>query len=135
MLVVAVAIVAVAAGCNGLTQSENYLENAVNQVRTAAGRPAFKANDALNHRARWWAQQLAAQETLKHSDITNMPIGWTKVGENVAAGPSIEAAHAALKASPGHYANMVDPAFVYVGVGATRGADGLVYAVEEFVRP
>jgi Cysteine-rich secretory protein family len=40
-----------------------------------------------------------------------------KLGENVSQGDSVEAAHAALMASPSHRANMLEPAFTHVGIG------------------
>jgi hypothetical protein len=40
-----------------------------------------------------------------------------KLGENVSQGDSVEAAYAALMASPSHRANMLEPAFTQVGIG------------------
>jgi uncharacterized protein YkwD len=40
-----------------------------------------------------------------------------KLGENVSQGDSVEAAYAALMASPSHRANMLEPAFTNVGIG------------------
>jgi uncharacterized protein YkwD len=40
-----------------------------------------------------------------------------KLGENISQGDSVEAAYAALMASPSHRANMLEPAFTHVGLG------------------
>ena len=58
--------------------------------------------------------------------------GWSSIGENVAMAGSVEAAQAALEASPGHYENMVNGAFNQVGIGVVVRND-VVYVVQVFV--
>jgi uncharacterized protein YkwD len=37
-------------------------------------------------------------------------------------------------ASPGHRANILSTRYNAVGIGATRGSDGAVYGVQDFIR-
>ncbi len=53
------------------------------------------------------------------------------LGENLALAASARAVHDGLAASPGHRANMVNPAFDRVGIAAVRGPLGLM-VVEVF---
>jgi hypothetical protein len=39
----------------------------------------------------------------------------------------------AFVASPAHYKNIVDPAYNYVGVGVTIGADGRMFVTQDFM--
>ncbi len=116
------------------TASEAALVGAVNAVRASAGRAPLGVHPVLVAKARAWAAQMAAQRTLYHSQLSaGITVSWTKLAENVGAGGDAGAVHRALVASPSHHANMVDPAFGWIGVGAVRGADGLLYVAEEFM--
>jgi len=116
------------------TGSEAALVSAVNSVRASAGRAPLGVHPVLVAKARSWAAQMASQRTLYHSQLSaGITVSWTKLAENVGAGGDAGAVHRALVASPAHYANMVDPAFGWIGVGAVRGADGLLYVAEEFM--
>ena len=42
---------------------------------------------------------------------------WAKLGENVGTGPDVGSVMSAFIASPGHYANIIDPEFTHIGVG------------------
>jgi uncharacterized protein YkwD len=63
-----------------------------------------------------------------------MPPGWTKLGENVGRGPSIDAVYDGFLQSPAHRANLLDSAFNWVGTGTAVAADGTVYVVQVFAR-
>jgi len=55
------------------------------------------------------------------------------VGENIAAGyTTVQQVMEAWKTSPGHNANMLDPDFVYVGMGYSFDARGRMYWAQEF---
>ena len=49
------------------------------------------------------------------------PPGWRKLGENVGMGGSISSVHVAYMDSPGHRANVLDPAFTQIGTAAVWG--------------
>ena len=61
-----------------------------------------------------------------------MTVGWRKLGENIGRGPSVASIHDALVHSAPHYANMVDGAFHWVGVGVAYGG-GQMYVAEVFM--
>lgn len=117
-----------------MSADERYLLDATNGVRAGVGRKALVHNEALAERARWWAGVMASDGKLRHSDLRGIPIAYTKAGENVGMGGSVETVHRALVASSGHYANMVDKDFNRVGFGAARASDGTVWVVEIFCR-
>jgi len=93
-------------------------------------------NSQLGGSAQAWASNLAASQSLYHSDIGSL-LNWTSfstVGENVLAGPagmSAAAMESAWMGSPGHRANILGP-FSAAGVGVAQGADGQVYVAVHF---
>ncbi len=59
----------------------------------------------------------------------------SRVGENIAYGNvSADALMDMWMASPGHRANILQPAYTHIGVGATRTGSGRVYATQNFLR-
>jgi uncharacterized protein YkwD len=59
-------------------------------------------------------------------------IAYAASGENLAYAPSVELAHQGLMASPGHRANMLEPAYSRVGIGVQNaGLYGRMFT-EEF---
>jgi uncharacterized protein YkwD len=56
-------------------------------------------------------------------------------GENIAEAPTPEIAHEGLMSSPGHRANMLRPDYTHVGIGARKGADGIVVTLMFGRRP
>ena len=59
--------------------------------------------------------------------------GWSKLGENVGVGYSVDDLMTALVNSPAHYRNIVDPSFSYIGVGVSYGDDGRMYTTHDFM--
>lgn len=58
-------------------------------------------------------------------------IGGTDYGANVGDGPSVRDIQAAFEKSPPHMSNIVDRAFVVMGLGSARG-HGVRWFVQEF---
>lgn len=56
-------------------------------------------------------------------------------GENIASASTPEDAHTGLMESPGHRANMLNPAFTHVGIAADKNASGLVVTLNFGRRP
>jgi uncharacterized protein YkwD len=49
-------------------------------------------------------------------------------GENLAGAPSVERAHSGLMNSPGHRANILNPNFTHIGIGALNvGPYGMMF--------
>ena len=58
--------------------------------------------------------------------------GWTSWGENVGYGGDIDQVHAALLASQGHRADILNPHYSQVGIGVVRSG-GTVWVTIDFV--
>lgn len=108
---------------------------ALNQVRTDAGLPPFTVNTELSNLARGHAQVMAdAGEIFHASPISAGYTGpWSKIGENVGVGANVSVLVDAFVASPGHYANIIDPAFTEVGVGVVW-RDNALYTTHRFLQ-
>ena len=134
-LAAAALLLVLAASCIPLNQNERTGMVLLNNYRTSQGLPQLAYNDGLQGKARYWANKLAADGRLSHSNLASgVPGGWTALGENVAAAASAEAATNALVASPTHRANIVSRKFTHMGVGSATGRDGRVYLVQVFAR-
>lgn len=98
--------------------------NLINQVRAGQGLPPLIQNGELTSLARSWAQAqrdgvCPGDDYICHANPldTGVTQSWSKLGENVGTGPNVNDVMDAFIASPGHYANIVDPAFTHIGVG------------------
>jgi len=96
----------------------------VNATRASVGLPALAVDGQLTSVARSWAGQMrdgvcGEGNNICHAGSLGAGIGhsWQKLGENVGTGPNVADVMAAFIASPGHYANVVDPQFTHIGVG------------------
>jgi Cysteine-rich secretory protein family len=106
-----------------------------NALRAQHGLPALEVNPVLVAKARAWAQHMADVGAISHSNLSDgVTVPWHRLGENVGTGPTVDAVHNALVASPGHYRNLTDPGFRYVGVGVVN-ANGTTFVSEVFMEP
>jgi uncharacterized protein YkwD len=70
--------------------------------------------------------------TFAHSDIGALLGPWRTVGENIAYGGNNSSIFQGLSNSPGHYANMTNPSFTHVGIGAVLAPSGLLWTAHVF---
>jgi uncharacterized protein YkwD len=119
----------------GCTPEQQAVLEKVNASRSQAGvGELLPSPDAMN-KAQAWADQLAQSGAPAHSSLSDgMPEGWTKLGENVGRGPSIDAVYQGFLDSPGHRSNLLDPAFNWVGTGVAVSPNGTVIVVQVFAR-
>lgn len=111
----ALAIALVLVAC---TPEEASHLDGINALREANGLPALTWEEGAYAKARTWSQKMADDGRLSHSKLSDgMPAGWRTLGENVAYNGSVQGALEALKKSPGHRANMLNPKFNRVAVG------------------
>ena len=104
-----------------------------NALRASKGLGGLSINGTLAAKARNWAEHMAAVGAISHSNLSDgAPPEWQRLGENVGRGPSVDAIHNALVASPDHYANLTDPGFQSIGVGVVN-ANGTYYVAEVFM--
>ncbi len=107
----------------------------LNAVRAGVGLPALTTNSELASLSRGHAQVMADAGEIFHADpISAGYTGpWAKIGENVGIGASVSVLVDAFVASPGHYANVIDPAFTQIGVGVVW-KDGALYTAHRFLQ-
>lgn len=91
----------------------------INALRTSHGLNALVVDDQLTAVSRQWAAQMKNDGFIHHAPSLGAGIthDWVKIGENVGVGGNVDSLMEAFIASPGHYANLVDPVFTHVGVG------------------
>ncbi len=115
--------------------AESQFVSLTNGVRASQGLPPLEMHGNLTAKARGWAQTMANSGGIFHSNLPDgITVNWYRLGENVGKGPSVDSIHTALVNSPGHYANLVDPGFRYIGVGVVN-ANGIIYVSEVFMEP
>ena len=109
---------------------------AINEVRAGVGLPGLTVNSQLVTLARNHAQVMADAGEIFHADPISAGFtgSWTKLGENVGVGASVPVLVDAFVASPGHYANIIDPGFTQIGVGVVW-KDGALYTTHRFLQP
>ena len=120
--------------------AERRFVQLINEERTAQGLAALDVDLDIRTVARDWSRWMAGrgvgctQANLAHnpSFASQMPLGWTRVAENVACGSSVASIHAALMSSPGHRANILDPGFTDLGVGVAVGSGGTLWVTQNF---
>lgn len=114
--------------------TQNYFITSMNAQRASRNLSPFMENAELSSLAAVWSGQMAANGVISHSTLSSgVTQNWKKLGENVGVGGSVESIDAAFIASPTHLADIIDPAFEYVGVGSTN-VNGKIYVVEKFMQ-
>ena len=106
----------------------------INQLRVSKGLNALTLDSQLVASSRTWADQMKAQGSISHASDLSVGVtqNWEKLGENVGVGPTVAALMEAFIASPGHYANLVDPVYTRVGVGVVWDGD-VMYTTHRFM--
>lgn len=112
----------------------------VNAERSAAGVDPVAADAELAGVARDHSEEMFRLGYFAHeSPVTGDPsdrLGTAEItylvsGENLAFAPTVEIAHRGLMQSPGHRANILNPAFTRLGVGVIRSENrGLMFSQE-----
>ena len=140
-LVAALAITAAACAPEGSpgTYSGDVVV-AINQDRAASGLGPLAWDGQLAPYAQAWAQQLAANGAMVHTDLGAMirlpwMVGWRALGENLimtSGVPPAGAVEDAWMGSPPHRANILNGGFNRVGVGTATDQYGRLFVVTEF---
>ena len=108
--------------CESTKAEMDNVRSHVNASRAAAGLPPVSENLFLNIKADSWAQTMRNECRIWHSKLSDgAPPNWRKLGENVGMGGDIAQIHTAYMNSPGHRANVLDPAFTEMGTAAVWG--------------
>lgn len=107
-----------------------------NAERTSRGLRPLQLSPCADRYADAWAGRLAAVGTLSHQSLRTIlsACAARRVGENVAGGPvTADRMVAMWMASSGHRANLLNPAYTHVGIGAVPTAGGRVFGVQVFL--
>lgn len=120
--------------------AEQYLIAAANQERAAQGIAPLKLDPALTAAARNHATLMVQRQDLSHQfpgepglfpRIQQYSQVFDAVAENVAFAPTVERLHSGWMGSPGHRANLLNPAYNRIGVSVIANGRE-IYAVEDF---
>lgn len=122
----------VLAGC--MPEGQSTVQSEMNADRTANGLRALPTHSQLNAKAQAWAQKLARDGKLSHSNLSDgVPSCWRSLGENVGYGSTVVAVQDAYMRSTGHRKNILDSKWKYVGVGYAKSGNR-VYTVQVFMQ-
>jgi uncharacterized protein YkwD len=135
-LLVAAVAACLTLGLSACTPEAYSSFDMVNNSRWQAGRAPVEWQQDLWFKAQAWADQLAKDGYLHHSNLTDGVghLPWRKLGENIGVGWTIQGVHNAFMNSTGHRANILDPAYNYAAVGVTQDAFGRYWVVQVFMR-
>lgn len=125
---------AVLLGSTACSSKEAEFIDMTNNTRAQVGAPGLESNFSLWLKAGAWSIKMAGEGRLSHSNLSDgNTYNWKALGENVGTGGDLASIYSALTRSPGHYANIVDTRFQYLGVGVYY--DGSRYWVtQEFMQ-
>lgn len=94
----------------------------INGLRTSRGLAPLEVHGDLVAATTDWASHLADIDRLEHDGDLAGDVGvrWSKLGENVGFGTAVGPVLGRFVASPGHFANLVDPQYTHLGVRGRR---------------
>ena len=117
---------------------ESRVVQRVNEERARAGVRPLAVSACADSYAEAWSRRMASTGVLAHRDDLGALLRscrGSRVGENIAYGEvSPDQLVDMWMSSPGHRANMLQPEYTHLGVGASRTGSGRVYATQNFLR-
>jgi uncharacterized protein YkwD len=120
---------------------ESKMLDLINEERTKRGIPPLKADPELTKVAREHSRDMFARGYFAHitpegespfDRMNDAHVQYTTAGENLALAHSLSIAHNGLMNSPGHRANILNPAFGRVGIGILDGGFYGLMVSQEF---
>jgi uncharacterized protein YkwD/putative cell wall-binding protein len=109
-----------------LAQARQIILTETNAARTAKGLKPLAIKTELNTVAQNWTFFMADNNKYFHNYnyTAQYPSGWQWAGENIAMGQKVTEVVDAWIASPGHYANMMNPTANFIGIGVSSVEGG-----------
>lgn len=107
-----------------------------NSFRAANGKSALRLSSGMNAVAGRWAKHMHDKGLFIHNPdyATQIPTGWTKAAENIAAGTTYTAVVQGWINSPGHRRNLLGD-YTHIGIGYFNGPQGYhTYFVQNFAK-
>ncbi|WP_258725677.1 CAP domain-containing protein [Cellulomonas sp. NS3] len=117
---------------------EAYIVSRVNQVRAENGLAPLQYRARLGEVAEAWTVSMATSKVLSHNPQVGTQIepGWSSWGENVGYaggyGDNAERIFTSWMNSAGHRANILNPGFTSIGVGAALDSRGYLWSTQNF---
>ena len=107
----------------------------INALRRSKGLSQLTVSSQVTGVARAWTDKMVDSGGISHNPNLAHEIegAWTKAGENVGVGYSVDSLMQAFVDSPAHYRNLVDPAWSHLGVGVTLSPDGRIWTTHNFL--
>lgn len=125
-------------------QAEQRMLELLNRDRATAGAPPLRTDAELRTIALSHSEDMVDHNFFAHvSPSTGTPqdrfvradLLMSDFGENIALGPTAEAAHQGLMNSPGHRMNMLNPRFTHVGIAAVSRSRDMIVTLNFGRRP
>lgn len=125
---------------------EQAMLSKINAYRAAHGLGPLSVRPVLADKARLWAQEMAegvcgadkaGVPKICHSSLRDgITVSYALLAENVGrvSPPDVPLLETAFERSPSHSAEMLHPAFVFIGVGVAYYKDTM-FVAEEFMAP
>lgn len=114
---------------------EQALLAKTNALRASKGLPALQPSSAMKSKARSWSIKMMGDVKASHSNVYPYnPADWIRAGENVGIADNVDQALQMLIDSPTHYANLIDPEFTNMDVGAVLYNSNKYFFAQEFVQ-
>jgi uncharacterized YkwD family protein len=129
---------------DALAQDELRMLELINEERADHGLLPLQRNEQLTELARLKALNMIHYDYFSHTSPTfggpfdmmdRHGITYLMAAENIAGSHTLKEAHTTLLNSPGHRANMLNPAFREIGIGINRGGDYGHVFVQLFITP
>lgn len=118
-----------------LTPQQETVAHHLNVDRRAHGRSTLGTHAAAQAKAQNWANKLARERRLYHSNLTDgFSGGWCALAENVGTGANVAQIQQAYMNSPGHRANILNTRWNGIGVGYAKDSNGRAYTVQVFIQ-
>lgn len=118
---------------------EAALLKRINSVRAARRLPTLTVAPGYTDVARRWSAAQAKRRVLAHNPNARVQLvaaggaGWRALGENVGFGMNADSLFKAYWNSSSHRANMLNPAYRYIGIGWVSLPNGTGYNTQNFV--
>lgn len=107
-----------------------------NAIREENGLDPLVLNPSVSAVAQAWTEKQAKADSMSHnpSYSSQIPSGWSKVAENVAAGYSYDkVVNEGWAKSSGHLKNILGD-YTDIGIGIAKAADGTYYYTQNFAK-
>ena len=121
--------------------AEEEMLRLINRERVSQGLKPLVMSERLRRVARLHSADMFQKGYFAHGSpagttpfqrMRRGQVRFYEAGENIALAPTVRIAHSGLMKSPGHRANILNPAFRRVGIGAARGAPHGIMFTQDF---